>query len=44
VVGNSGIPIGLFVVPNLVASGGLAVKSKTKRFEALDNLSVFKTG
>ena len=44
VIGNNGISICLFVIPDFMASGSLAVKGKTKRLETLYDLSISKTG
>jgi hypothetical protein len=44
VVLNGSVTVGLGIVPDLMTSGRLAVESKTKRFEALDDLAIAKTG
>ena len=43
-IGNSGIEVGFFVVPDPVASYSHPVKRKTERFKALYYLSVSETG
>jgi hypothetical protein len=43
-IGDGGVTVGLIIVPDLVAPGRLAVKSKAKRLEPLDDLSVLKAG
>jgi len=42
-IGDGSIAVGLFIVPDLVASGRLAIKHKTKHLEALNDLVIFKT-
>lgn len=43
-VGDGGVPIGLLIVPDLMASGRLAVKYKAERFETFGDLPIVKTG
>ena len=43
VIGNSGVVIGLVVVPDLVTSGSLTVEGETEGLEAPGDFSVTKT-
>jgi len=43
-IGYSGITIGLRIVPDFMASGGLPIKRKSKCLQTLDYLSVSETG
>lgn len=43
-VGNGGVAVGGRVVPNLMATGGLAMKLHTQRFESLGDVAIPKAG
>jgi hypothetical protein len=43
-VGDGGVAGGILIVPDLMASGRLAVEGKAERLEAFNDLSIGKTG
>lgn len=43
-VGDGGVAVGLMVVPNLVASGRLSIKSKTECLHSFYNPTIIKSG